>query len=104
MSDPTTVEQALAGLPTTYRQVDHWVRQGHLNVPAPGTGANRAWSRRELKVLRYMAMLVQAGFRPDHAAPVARAAVDHDTSVVKVTNFVTVAIDLRREENDDAGS
>ena len=62
----------LAGI--TYRQLDYWTRQGWLcpGVNFQGSGSNREWPPGEIEIARRMGLLVAAGFRPEHAAALAR--------------------------------
>lgn len=61
-------------LGVTYRQLDHWVRQGYLRpaVAQPGTGRPRSWPPFEIKVAARMARLTAAGLMPGSAAEYAR--------------------------------
>ncbi len=64
----------LAGVPATYRQIDYWVRAGYLHPRhTGGTGNPREWTREELRILRVMARLVNAGLQPATAAKAARS-------------------------------
>ena len=64
----------------TYRQLDHWVRQGYLRPEGKtGTGNRRSWSTRERRVALIMSRLVAAGLTPQLAVRVARAKV-HGTA------------------------
>lgn len=56
----------------TYRQLDHWIRQGYIHAEAPGSGNPRQLSSHETKVLRHMAALVNAGVDAGRAATYAR--------------------------------
>jgi DNA-binding transcriptional MerR regulator len=58
----------------TYRQLDHWIRRGHLHPDnaTAGSGIAREWSNDELAVAVRMARLVKAGLSPEHAARAAR--------------------------------
>jgi DNA-binding transcriptional MerR regulator len=56
----------------TYRQLDHWIRQGYIRASLPGSGNPRDISGAEAEVLRYMAALVSSGVQPTMAAHLAR--------------------------------
>ncbi len=74
MTADRSIENVLAGVPATYRQIDHWVRAGYLRPQGGiGTGNPREWTREELRVFRRMARLVNAGLQPAAAAKAARA-------------------------------
>lgn len=92
MKVPLTVEDALAGLPTTYRQVDHWIRKGWVKGDAPGSGVKRHIAREELRVLQAMARLVDAGLMANSAAVIARTAVENGASIIHVTDYVSVVL------------
>lgn len=58
----------------TYRQLDHWIRLGHLKpLHVGGSGSNREWTRAELDVARTMGRLVAAGMKPGPASRIARS-------------------------------
>jgi hypothetical protein len=58
----------------SYRQLDHWVRQGYLRVQqhGPGSGHARQWPDEEVRVAAVMARLTAAGLPPALAERVAR--------------------------------
>ena len=58
----------------TYRQLDHYVRQGYLK-PAHegGSGRQREWTRAELDVARVMGRLTAVGLRLETAHRIARS-------------------------------
>lgn len=58
----------------SYRQLDHWTRQGYLHpeTPAKGCGTRREWTNDEIQVAARMAELVRAGLTRKAAADVAR--------------------------------
>lgn len=62
----------------SYRQFDHWARQGWIRPDGgdPGSGIDRSFSGPEVDIFRIMAPLVNLGFRPSVAAELARAHVD----------------------------
>jgi len=67
----------------TYRQLDHWTRNGYLR-PVPLGGEGRAepaesssghwrdWPAEELRIAREMGLLVKAGLTAEAACAVAR--------------------------------
>lgn len=60
----------------TDRQIDHWVRSGHLRpVHDGGSGRPREWPNTEVRVARLMVRLTAAGFTPARAAQIARASL-----------------------------
>jgi hypothetical protein len=62
----------------SFRQLDYWVRAGHLRPvdPAPGAGYGRRWPVAEVRVGVLMARLVGLGLGVGLAARVARAGVE----------------------------
>lgn len=62
----------------TYRQLDHWTRQGWLRAEnaTPGSGHARVWPPEELMVAGLMRRLTLAGFSASRAAAMARDAVE----------------------------
>lgn len=58
----------------SYRQLDNWVRLGHLRPvdPEPGTGSPREWPEPELEIARRMGRLTAAGLPLAFAARMAR--------------------------------
>lgn len=58
----TTKEMTLRS-GATYRQLDYWTRQGVLTpvIPASGTGTRRAFSQRQVRVVRMVADLARLG-------------------------------------------
>ncbi|WP_067184545.1 MerR family transcriptional regulator [Microtetraspora niveoalba] len=81
----------LAGV--TFRQLNHWCVRGFL-LPKHdgGTGHDREWPAAEVAVARLMARLVAAGFRPEHAASIARTAVVFDVTEVEVGEGLTLTV------------
>ena len=61
----------------TYRQLDHWTRQGYVPAsdPCPGTGFGRVYPLEAIAVAAAMAAFVRAGYTPAAAAHYAAAAV-----------------------------
>lgn len=64
--------EAVKALGITYRQLDHWIRQGYIGGGNPGSGHQRELSIEEFAELAAMAALVKAGFTPAVAAQMAR--------------------------------
>ncbi|MFC6081031.1 hypothetical protein [Sphaerisporangium aureirubrum] len=57
----------------TYRQVDHWIRQGWLQPHTRGgSGHPRVWPLTEARIRDLMGRLVTAGLTPAAAADAAR--------------------------------
>jgi hypothetical protein len=68
-----TVDGLVAAVPgATYRQLNHWVQKGYLDVPGHGSGNVRDWPREEIRVARVMARLAAVGIPPALAVKVAR--------------------------------
>ena len=65
---------ALLAAGLTYRQIDHWTKQGYLKPAGStsGSGHPRQWSGEELRVARVMVQLLAAGFTVTAAHDVAR--------------------------------
>lgn len=59
----------------SYRQLDHWCKEGYLLPEGGEDGAQRSWSDIEIKVGRMMSHLVAIGITPAKAAVYARDAV-----------------------------
>ena len=76
----------------TYRRLDHWVRRGWLSPEhaAPGSGFARAWTPRDLSIVRVLVRLTSVGIPADVAAPWAVACVDEGRCTVTV-NGVTIS-------------
>lgn len=74
MNSKTAAERA--GI--TYRQLDHWIRKGYVNGSLPGQGNPRRIPEPEADIVRDMAALVRAGFRPEVAARIARDSMERE--------------------------
>lgn len=74
MSAAPVTHHELVDLGMTYRQLDHWVRQGWLRAhnPGCGSGRDRTFPRSELTVAKTMVALVKAGVGPAAAHRAAR--------------------------------
>jgi hypothetical protein len=59
----------------SYRQLDHWCKEGYLLPEGGEDGTQRSWPEIEIKVGRMMSHLVAIGMTPGKAAVYARAAV-----------------------------
>lgn len=61
----------------TYRQLDHWTRQGYVPAsdPCPGSGVDRTYPLEAIAVAGALAAFVRAGYTPAAAAHYAAAAV-----------------------------
>lgn len=70
MNSMTAAERA--GI--TYRQLDHWISRGYLNLTDgnPGSGIARTLTGAQVRVLENMAVLARAGVRPSEASALAR--------------------------------
>lgn len=88
---PLTLDDMLAGSGASYRQLDHWVRSGYLNPERRpgkdedverGSGYERLWSVRDLRVATIMVRLTKIGLLAHVAADWAAAAVDHGVHTV----------------------
>lgn len=71
---PNSASFKTAGL--TYRQLDHWTRQGYLIETGArirnNSGVPRSWAQVELGVAKRMLLLIGAGLTVAKAAEVAR--------------------------------
>ena len=59
----------------TYRQIDHWTRQGYIRTdgrPSPGSGITRQYPVEEAAVVAYMVRACRFGVSPERAAHAAR--------------------------------
>lgn len=58
----------------TYRQVDHWTRQGWIRSESGpgGSGHQREYSPAEVRAATWMARLTRAGFAPSAASRIVR--------------------------------
>lgn len=92
-----TSEGMVEQLGVTYRQLDHWVREGYLMptslngvgaVATPGTGRSRIWTGHEYDVAMMFARLVAAGFTPSKIGDIAERLVG--TGVVAMPGGITV--------------
>lgn len=88
----SAIPPALLDTGVTYRQIDHWVRKGYLQVEPRGTGRPRDWPADEVSVARLMAWLTQAGMAAYNAAAVARLLVRGGARCADLTAHVTVVI------------
>ena len=61
----------------TYRQLDHWTRQGYVPAsdPCPGSGVDRTYPLEAIAVAGALAAFIRAGYTPAAAARYAAAAV-----------------------------
>jgi hypothetical protein len=65
-----------ASLGITYRQLDHWTRQGWLKPdprPVAKSGTERHWPDAELAIASDMGLLIRHGLTPPAAHRIARA-------------------------------
>lgn len=85
----------------TERQLGYWCERGWVKPYRTGTGTRgpgngRTFSEAEMRVLMIMARLVGAGFPPEPAARVARAAVEGspvaNTATAELAEGITVTI------------
>jgi hypothetical protein len=82
MSNPgeqgRTAQQELddLDLKASFRQIDHWCRRKYIKAETAGSGDFRRFSEVEKRILKLMDRLVEAGFKPEAAARIARAGVD----------------------------
>lgn len=60
----------------TYRQLDHWIRQGYVAATTMGTGYPREMEHAEVRVVVLMAHLVASGLTVATAADIARIAIE----------------------------
>lgn len=66
----------------TYRQLDHWTRNGFITAEQydTGSGYHRSYSETERRVTRIMGPLVADGLHPKTASRVAREIVTGGTA------------------------
>lgn len=81
MADSRAAAQ-LAGI--SYRQLDHWIRQGYIAATTLGTGYPREMNSIEVRVVVLMAHLVASGLTVATAADIARTAIE--TAQSRVTS------------------
>lgn len=76
------VTQVVDALHASYRQVDHWIRQGWVDVEGRdcGSGNHRTIDPRALVVLRVMDELVHVGIAPSKAGRIAAQLVADPSS------------------------
>lgn len=55
----------------SYRQLDHWIRRGYVDVAGEGSGSRREWTPEKVRRAVRIAVLVRAGYRLDAAADMA---------------------------------
>lgn len=69
-----TSDDVLKATRLTSRQLDHWLRQGYVDLPSPtpGSGHPRRFTDAELDSIGTLAALVGAGLKPDRAAEIAQ--------------------------------
>lgn len=79
----------------SYRQLDYWIRVGHLQPPGAqdGSGSHREWSETEIRVAALIFELERAGFRLEVAAGMARERVTLDTITFRPGRGITVDVD-----------
>ena len=72
--EPQPVDDTLAAMGISYRQLDYWTRLGHLRPDAarPGSGNARYWPETEIEIARRMGRLAAAGLPLGFAAQMAR--------------------------------
>lgn len=84
----------------TFRQLDHWVRQGYIKSDGMVYNNAQGWrhrefSHREMVVVQRMVWLVEVGFTPKAAAQVARDTVSAGhKSAVMLSAHVTVQLEV----------
>ena len=61
----------------TYRQLDHWTRQGYLvpHINAKGSGSQRYYSIPQVVTIAIVAAMVRQGMRPSNAFAFAQSMV-----------------------------
>jgi len=90
-----TAEQVCKATGLTYRQLDHWVRQGYVDLPnaRPGSGMPRTFTDHQLDRFGVIKALTDAGFRTSAAAIVAHNCPHGEWEVTHVqVQFDTDAI------------
>lgn len=76
----------------TYRQLDHWCRQGYLPEHQPGAGSQRRFDATELDTVRLVAHLIAAGFTVEAAFGIAARLVAEDRYVVPLADIFELSI------------
>lgn len=64
MSSPYTTRQIAELSGASVRQIEHWGVRGYVPIAHDGSGHTRAWSEEDLRLVRYLAKFVRAGFSP----------------------------------------
>lgn len=83
----------------TYRQLDHWCRQGYIEPygdigATPGSGNVREFSPKMVRKAKSMKCLIDIGFEVQLAARIAGLLVNNpDTKSVHIGHGVTVLIE-----------
>lgn len=79
----------------TYRQLDHWSRDGRILQPYehnPGTGHPREWPEEDVEVARCVTRLTKLGFGLEVSALLARARGSDGWARVQLTPEVNVVV------------
>jgi DNA-binding transcriptional MerR regulator len=93
MPDRYLTPQAVLDRGLTYRRLDHWTRRGWLRPTHDGgTGHNREWPQRELRIADLMRRLIKAGLTPEAAAQAARTHED-GRPLISIGPGLVLAID-----------
>jgi len=79
----------------SYRQIDHWCRQGYLKplTATPGSGYARIWPAVERDVALLINRLQAVGVELATAAQIARSLVDSGTNRAELGGGVFISID-----------
>lgn len=65
----------------TGRQLDHWSRRGYIDATLPGSGHHRQWSDEQVRRVRNLVRLTNAGVELEVAAAVASQLEEGQTEV-----------------------
>lgn len=65
----------------TGRQLDHWVRRGYIEADLPGSGHHRVWPEDQVRRVRNLVRLTNAGVELEVAAAVASQLEEGQTEV-----------------------
>lgn len=66
----------------SYRQLDHWAKEGYLRPVHEEGGSQRSWPETEIRIGRMMSRLVAIGITPSRAAEYSRDAIVNKTPML----------------------
>jgi len=70
-----TADNVVKATGLTYRQLDHYIRRGYIQMsnPTPGSGVPRLFTGEQLDRIGTIQALIEAGFKPRAAAEIAQS-------------------------------